>query len=259
MSDNDKNFKKPPKKYHPKGITFLYEDRDLLVVDKASGLLTVSSEKVRENTAYFLLTDYVRKGNPKAPHRVFIVHRLDRDTSGVLVFAKSEKAKHFLQEQWPEFRKVYYAVVEGAPPEKEGVITSYLAENKAHKVYSTPDKKRGKLARTAYRVLKQGQGNSLLEIELLTGRKNQIRVHLADVGCPVVGDKKYRAPEPPGEEEEAAPRKPARKGPAGRKRPRLALHSASLTLVHPFSKKEMTFDTIIPPYFESLVRRSPES
>ncbi len=248
MSDNDKNFKLPPKKYHPKGITFLYEDRDILVVEKVSGLLSVSSEKVRENTAYYLLNEYVRKGNPKSPHRVYIVHRLDRDTSGVLVFAKSEKAKHFLQKNWPDFRKLYYAVVEGEPPEKEGVISSYLAENKAQKVFSTTDKKKGKLSRTAYQVLKQGQGNSLLQIELLTGRKNQIRVHLSDSGCPVFGDRKYRS-------EESKKALPEPKQGTSRKRPRLALHSASLTLIHPFSKKEMTFDTVIPPYFESLVRR----
>ena len=252
MSDNDPNFKKPPKKYHPKGITFLYEDKDILVVEKVSGLLTVSSEQVRENTAYFLLNNYVRKGNPKAPQRVFVVHRLDRDTSGVLVFAKSEKAKHFLQDQWHEFDKRYYAVVEGEPPEKEGLISSYLAENAVRRVYSTHDKKKGKLAKTAYRVLKQGQGNSLLEIELLTGRKNQIRVHLADEGCPVVADKKYRGESTRGAKDEDAPK--ALKGP-NRKRPRLALHSASLTLVHPFSKKKMTFDTAVPSYFESLVRK----
>lgn len=250
MSDNDKNFKRPPKKYHPKGIHFLYEDRDILVVEKVSGLLTVSSEKVRENTAYFLLNNYVRKGNAKAPQRVFVVHRLDRDTSGVLVFAKSEKAKHFLQDQWHKFEKTYYAVVEGSPPEREGLIESYLAENRIHKMYSTPDKKRGKLARTGYRVLKEGQGNTLLEIDLLTGRKNQIRVHLADLGCPVVGDKKYRC-----EERNETTDKTTPPSAANRKRPRLALHSASLTLVHPFSKKKMTFDTIIPPYFESLVRK----
>ncbi len=251
MSDNDPNFKLPPKKYHPKGITFLYEDRDILVVEKVSGLLTVSSEKVRENTAFFLLNHYVRKGNLKGPQRVFVVHRLDRDTSGVLVFAKNEKSKRFLQDQWHEFEKRYYAVVEGEPPEKEGVVTSYLAENSIHKVYSTTDKKKGKLSKTAYRVVKQGQGNSLLEIELLTGRKNQIRVHLSDLGCPVLGDKKYRS-----ENLARFSSVPVNSGRGKRSRPRLALHSASLTLVHPFSKKKMTFDTIIPPYFEGLVRKS---
>ena len=250
MSDNDPNFKLPPKKYHPKGINFLYEDRDILVVEKVSGLLTVSSEKVRENTAYFLLNNYVRKGNAKAPHRVFVVHRLDRDTSGVLVFAKSEKSKRFLQDKWHDFDKNYYAVVEGEPPESEGTIESYLTENSIHKVYSTPDKKKGKLARTSYRVLKQGEGRSLLSINLLTGRKNQIRVHLSDLGCPVGGDKKYR---PKDDKEKSSDPAPTA-GKSGRKRLRLALHSSSLTLVHPFSKKKMTFDTIIPPYFESLLK-----
>ena len=252
MSDNDPNFKKPPKKYHPKGITFLYEDRDILVVEKVSGLLTVSSEKVREDTAYFLLNNYVRKGNAKAPHRVFVVHRLDRDTSGVLVFAKSEQSKRFLQDNWSDFDKRYYAVVEGEPPKREGMVTSYLRENSIKKMYSTTDKKKGKLSQTAYRVLKQGQGHSLLEITLLTGRKNQIRVHMADLGCPVVGDRKYR---PEGEENKPfKPGPPSGKG--GRKRPRLALYSASLSLVHPHSKKPLTFDSIIPPYFELLVRKS---
>ena len=189
--DNQKSFKRPPKRYEPKGLSILYEDRDILVVDKKSGLLTVSNETVRDNTAYYLLTEYVRKGNPKSRHRVFIVHRLDRDTSGVIVFAKNADAKRFLQNEWQGFTKVYYAVVHGTLPEKEGVITSYLTENSAYKMYSVADPTKGKLAKTRYRVLKESPRYSLLEIELLTGRKNQIRVHLADKGCPVAGDKKY--------------------------------------------------------------------
>ncbi|MDA0322326.1 MAG: RluA family pseudouridine synthase [Verrucomicrobia bacterium] len=236
MSESPKPFKKPPKRHVPKGLSILYEDRDILVVDKASGLLTVSTEKVRENTAYYLLTTYVRKGNQKSRRRVVIVHRLDRDTSGVMVFAKDETAKRFLQEAWPGFRKKYYALVHGAPPEKEGVITSYLAENSAHKVYSVSDAKNGKLARTGYRVLKTSAKYSLLEIDLLTGRKNQIRVQLADQGCPVAGDKKY--------------------GPGDKGIKRLTLHAASLTILHPFSKKEMTFETGLPVYFETLLRSS---
>ncbi|MBL7077075.1 MAG: RluA family pseudouridine synthase [Kiritimatiellae bacterium] len=233
MSNPQGGFKPPPKKYQPKGLTFLYEDRDLLVVDKVSGLLTISSETVRENTAYWLLNEYVRKGVQKSRKRVFIVHRLDRDTSGVLVFAKSEEAKRFLQAEWPTFRKQYFAVVHGVPPKSEGVITSYLAENSAHKVYSVSDPKKGKLARTRYKVLKTGTSCSLLEIELLTGRKNQIRVQLSEGGCPVVGDRKYGL---------------ERKG-----RQRLALHAASLTLRHPHSKREMTFTAPLPRYFEHLV------
>ena len=232
---NKKPFKQPPKKFQPKGLSILYEDWDILVVDKVSGLLTVSSDRVREQTAYYLLNDYVRKGNSKSRNRVFIVHRLDRDTSGVLVFAKSEEAKRFLQEEWQGFQKKYYAVVRGTLPEKEGLITSYLAENSAHKMYSVADPRKGKLAKTVYRVLKASPSHSLLEIDLLTGRKNQIRVQLADKGCPVAGDKKY------GERE------------TGIKR--LCLHSASLTLIHPFSKEPMTFETRIPGYFGTLVAK----
>jgi len=199
-------------------------------------LLTVSNETVRENTAYYLLNEYVRKGNSKSKNRVFIVHRLDRDTSGVIVFAKNADAQRFLQDEWQGFQKVYYAVVHGTLPEKEGVITSYLTENSAYKMYSVADPTKGKLAKTSYRVLKESPRYSLLEIELLTGRKNQIRVHLADKGCPVAGDKKYGVKQ------------------QGVKR--LALHAASITIVHPFSKETMTFETKIPVYFKSLVKGS---
>ena len=139
MRESQKQFKRPPKRHQPRGLSILYEDRDILVVDKVSGLLTVSNEKVRCNTAYYLLNDYVRKGNQKSRHRVFIVHRLDRDTSGVIVFSKNENAKRYLQEEWQGFQKKYYAIVHGTLPEKEGVITSYLAETRAHKMYSVGD------------------------------------------------------------------------------------------------------------------------
>jgi RluA family pseudouridine synthase len=228
-----KKFKSPPKKYHPKGLSIIYEDHDILAVNKASGLLTVSTESVREKTAYFLLTDYVRKGNPKSRKRVFIVHRLDRDTSGLLVFAKSESAKRYLQEEWHGFKKKYYAVVHGSLPEKEGVITSYLAENRAHQMYSVNDPEKGKLAKTGYRVLKESKKYSLLEIDLLTGRKNQIRVHFAEKGSPVAGDKVY------GEKDKGIKR--------------LALHSASLTILHPITKEKMTFETEVPAYFTALL------
>jgi RluA family pseudouridine synthase len=231
-----KPFKRPPKKYQPKGLSILYEDRDILVVDKINGLLTVSTDQVREQTAYFLLNDYIRKGNSKSRNRVFIVHRLDRDTSGVLVFAKSEDAKRYLQDEWQNVQKKYYAVVRGTLQEKEGLISSYLVENSAHKMYSVSDPRKGKLAKTEYRVLKESTNYSLLEIDLLTGRKNQIRVHMADKGCPVAGDKKY------GEKEKGVKR--------------LCLHSASISLVHPFSKEPMTFETKIPAYFESLFRQA---
>lgn len=236
MSQNQKNFKKVPKKYQPRGLAVLYEDRDILVVDKVSGLLTVSSEKVREDTAYYRLTDYVRKGNKKSRNRIFIVHRLDRDTSGVIVFAKNEAAKHYLQKEWHRFQKKYYAVVHGTLVEKEGIVISYLAENHFHKMYSVNDPKKGKLARTGYKVIRESKKYSLLEVDLLTGRKNQIRVHFSDRGYPVAGDRKY------GQKEKGVKR--------------LSLHAASITLLHPHSKEKMTFETEIPAYFESLLNRN---
>ncbi len=235
MQKSQESFKAPPKKYQPHGLSILYEDRDILVVDKTEGLLTIANEKVRDNTAYYLLNEYVKKNNPKAKNRVFIVHRLDRDTSGHIVFAKNENAKRYLQDEWQGFEKKYCAVVHGILPEKEGVITSYLAENAVHKMYSVADPEKGKLARTGYKVLKESNQYTFLEIDLLTGRKNQIRVHFSEKGCPVVGDKKY--------------------GKKERGIKRLTLHAASLTILHPHTKEKMTFKAKIPAYFESLLNK----
>ena len=230
-----KKFKPSPKRFHPRGLSILYEDNAILVVDKISGLLTVGTAKVREKTAHYLLNTYVKKGNYKSRNRVFIVHRLDRDTSGVIIFAKNENAKRFLQDEWHGFIKKYFAVVHGSLPEKQGVITSYLAENCAHKMYSVNDPEKGKLAKTGFKVIKESKKFSLLEIDLLTGKKNQIRVHFAEKGFPIVGDKKY------GEND---------KGIKG-----LALHAASLSIVHPDTKEKMTFETPSPAYFKSLVNK----
>ncbi|MEA3548175.1 MAG: RluA family pseudouridine synthase [Thermodesulfobacteriota bacterium] len=235
MPQSQKKFKSPPKRYQPKGLSVIYEDRDILVVDKVKGLLTVANDKERENTAYYLLNEYVRKGNQKSRNRVFIVHRLDKDTSGVIVFAKHEKAKRYLQGEWQRFEKKYYAVVHGTLSKKKGVITSYLAENSIHKMYSVDDPKKGKLAKTGYKVLRESKKFSLLEIDLLTGRKNQIRVHFSEKGCPVAGDKMY------GKKEKGIKR--------------LTLHAASITLLHPHTKAEMTFEAKVPAYFYSLVSR----
>jgi len=233
MNELPKKFKSPPKRYQPKGLSILYEDHDILVVNKVSGLLTVGNEKEKESTAFYLLNNYVRKGNQKSRHRLFIVHRLDRDASGVLVLAKSPQAKQYLQDEWHYFKKKYYVVVDGSLKDKEGIITSYLAENSKRQMYSVDDPKKGKLAKTGYKVLKESSQYSLLEIELLTGRKNQIRVHLSERGHPVTGDKKYRG---------------SKKGIK-----RLALHSAAITLQHPHTKEKMTFKVNIPRYFKSLV------
>jgi len=226
-------FKRPSKKHEPKGLTILYEDQDILVVSKTNGLLTVSTDNEKEKTAHFLLNDYVKKGNARSKNRVFIVHRLDRDTSGILVFAKNEKVKRYLQDEWAAFNKTYFAVVHGKLQEKEGVITSYLIENKAHRMYSVKDVKKGKFSKTGYKVVKESSKFSLLEIYLFTGRKNQIRVHFSEKGHPVVGDKMY--------------------GKIDKGIKRLALHAASLTISHPFTKEKMIFETEPPLYFKTLV------
>lgn len=233
MSEKNQPGRKSHSSHQPKGLSILYDDRDIIVVNKSSGLLTIGTETEREKTAYSLLTDYVRKGNFHSKNRLFIVHRLDRDTSGVLVFAKNEKAKRFLQEQWQKFSKTYYAVVVGKLEKKEDVIVSYLAENRMHRVYSVKDPAQGKYSKTGYRVVNESDRFSLVEINLFTGSKNQIRVHFSEMGHPVAGDRTYGHPD--------------------KTVKRLALHAAKLTFIHPYSKKEMTFKTKIPGFFQELV------
>ena len=210
-------------------MTILHEDRDLLVVVKPSGLLTVGTAQDKARTAHYLLNDYVRKGNPKSRNRVYVVHRLDQDTSGVLLFAKSETAKQFLQEHWDQTDKHYMAIVHGRLKTPEGTFSTYLAENTAHNVYSTGDAAKGKLAHTEYRVLQETRDSSLVEIHLLTGRKHQIRVHFAEQGHPVLGDKKY--------------------GNVARAAKRLALHARTISFLHPFTGKRLTFDAGMPEDF----------
>ena len=233
MQEKRPTFKRPSKKHEPKGLTILYEDQDILVVSKTNGLLTVSTDREKDKTAHFLLNDYVKKGNARSKNRVFIVHRLDRDASGILVFAKNEKVKRYLQDEWAAFNKAYFAVVHGKLQEKEGVITSYLLENKAHRMYSVKGAKKVKFSKTGYKVVKESSKFSLLEIYLFTGRKNQIRVHFSEKGHPVVGDKMY--------------------GKIDKGIKRLALHAASLTISHPFTKEKMIFETEPPLYFKTLV------
>jgi 23S rRNA pseudouridine1911/1915/1917 synthase len=217
----------------PKGLVIIYEDRDILVVDKPPGLLTIATVTEKSRTAYFILTDYVRKGFARSKNRIFIVHRLDKETSGILIFAKNEEAKLSLQRQWKETKKKYLAVVHGKCEKSSETITTYLVENKAHAVYSTPDATKGKLSHTAYEVLKQTKDFALLDVDLLTGRKHQIRVHLADIGHPVVGDRKY--------------------GKHNDTHKRLALHARSISFQHPFSGTQLTFETKVPVYFNKLV------
>ena len=233
MKNQRKKFKSSPKRFHPKGITILYEDYEIIVVEKIHGLLTVANDKETENTVTSLLDNYVKKGNQKSENRVFIVHRLDRDTSGILIFAKSDAHKKYLQEHWKDARKTYYTVVHGILPEKTGTISSYLTENSIHRVYSVKDPNEGRFSQTGYTVLGESDTFSLLEINLITGRKNQIRVHFSEKGHPVVGDKMYNGKE------------------KGIKR--LCLHAASLTVHHPVTKESMTFETTMPEYFTQLM------
>jgi tRNA pseudouridine32 synthase/23S rRNA pseudouridine746 synthase/23S rRNA pseudouridine1911/1915/1917 synthase len=211
----------------PAGIKILYEDRDIVVIDKSSGLLSVKANYEAVKTAHHLLTNYVRKGNPKSKIKLFVVHRLDRETSGVLIFAKSFEIREKLAKQWSNVEKKYIAIVYGKLTEKSGIIESYLAEGDDYKMQSVSNPQEGTFARTKYKVIKESKNYSLLEIDLLTGKKNQIRVHLSDKGHPIVGDKKYRE---------------NTKG-------RLALHALSIRFKHPFNNEEMTFETKIPEYF----------
>lgn len=212
--------------YLPKGIRLLYEDDHILVVYKPAGLLTMGTLTDKTSTVYAVLTDYVRKGYAKSRKRIFIVHRLDRDTSGILVFAKSGEIKRRLQEGWQDVEKCYLAVVHGVPDRASGIESSYLAENSAHVVYVTDDPRNGKLSRTAWHVLESRGDRALLELRLLTGRKHQIRVHLAEMGHPVLGDRIYGR------------RKGAGHG--------LALHALSLSFTHPVSGERETFEAEAP-------------
>lgn len=217
-------------------MIILHEDKEIIVVVKPAGLLTIGTERDKTRTAHYLLNDYVRKGDPKSRNRVFVVHRLDQDTSGLLLFAKSEAAKLFLQENWERTDKYYLAIVHGSLTPKEGTISSCLAENSAQRVYSTQDPTKGKLAHTEYKVLQESRkGFSLVEIHLLTGRKHQIRVHFAEKGHAVVGDRKY------GRDNSVSNR--------------LALHARSLAFTHPFNGRLMTFDTGMPEDFVRLMAK----
>jgi len=173
-----------------KGLKIIYEDDLFLVIDKPYNLLTVATDREKEKTAYVLVNSYVKQNNPK--NKIYVLHRLDKDTSGVLVFCKNESVKNELQDKWNEIvsKRGYIALVEGVLTKKEGIIKSYLKESKTKMVYSC-SKSEGKLAITEYKVLKENSKYSLVSVNLLTGRKNQIRVHFKDLGHPLVGDKKY--------------------------------------------------------------------
>jgi len=231
-----RSIKPVPYRFRPQGLTILYEDQDIIVIDKSSGLLTVKANYEKEKTAHHILTNYIRRGNARSTARLFVVHRLDRETSGVLVFAKTYKVKENLKQQWGSVTKKYLAVVHGVLAEKSGTITSYLAENDDYEVSSVKDPTKGQLAKTKFRVLKESKRFSLLEIKLLTGKKNQIRVHLSEKGHSIVNDDKY--------------------GNQGKIEGRLALHSYSLTFNHPHTGKRLTFEATVPDYFDTFFEKT---
>ena len=214
-------------------IRICFEDAALLVIDKPADLLTIASEAEQEKNVYFQLTEYLRGNDVHSRERVWIVHRLDRETSGIMVFAKTPQAKGLLQTGWDQAEKRYQAVVEGSLPSDQGTFRSYLDETNPFQVFSVPRSPTTRHAVTHYRVLKRGKGRTLVELTLETGRRHQIRVHLADAGCPIVGDKKYGAKTNPAK--------------------RLGLHSWSLRLLHPISGEEHRFESELPTELARLV------
>lgn len=210
----------------------LHEDRRILVIEKPAGLLSMANDREKVRTAYHMATDYVRRTQPKG--RVFIVHRLDRDTSGVLLFAKDEETKRAYQDNWDTLvsRRGYLAVAEGHPPKEADTIRTLLRENAAHKVYSV--RSGGKEAVTHYTTLSTGKEYTLLEVDIDTGRKNQIRAHLSELGCPVAGDRDYGAATDP----------------LGR----LCLHAHELILTDPFTGEKRVFRAEAPKGFRGLTR-----
>lgn len=209
----------------PRGLGLVHEDAAVLVVDKRPGLLSVATDRERERTAYRLLWDYLAAQRPRA--RPFIVHRLDRETSGLLVFAKTAEAKQHLQAQFEArtVERVYTALVGGRVRRESGTLESRLVEDPSLRVHATPGPK-GKTAITRYRVLARGEGTTLLELSLGTGRRRQIRVQLAGIGHPIVGDREHG-------------------GPAGPFR-RLCLHATRLGFIHPATGKAVRFESAAP-------------
>lgn len=215
------------------GVNILYEDDAIIVINKEAGILSMAASRSKDWDAYRQLTDYVKK--EKRSNRIYIVHRLDRDTSGVMVYAKTKAAKEKLQKNWHDVVKerTYTALVEGNVEKQEGTISSWLKENQAMKVYSTSDKKEGKHAVTHYKKIDGNQSYTLLEVELETGRKNQIRVHMQDIGHPIVGDKKY-----------GSKSNPIR---------RLGLYATTLAFYHPTMDKLVRYTVKVPDTFTNLI------
>jgi len=230
------NKKKTEEKPRFRGMRIVHEDADLIVIEKGSGLLSIATDTEKSKTAYSMLSEYVKRFDPK--NLIFIVHRLDRDTSGLMMFAKSKKVQEALQKDWNDsiIERSYVVVVEGIVEKTEGTITSWLKENKALVMYSSQNPDDGQKAVTNYKLLKADKQFSLLEVKLETGRKNQIRVHMKDLGFPVTGDKKYGA----------------KLNPIGQ----MGLHARVLAFKHPVTGRALRFDTPIPGKFLKVFRMS---
>lgn len=210
----------------PPGLKIVFEDASVIVIEKPEHLLSVASATERENTAYAFLTAYLRRRKPRSRQRVWIVHRLDREASGLMVFAKTEEIKRALQAGWAKAEKRYLAVVEGEPPAERGVLSSHLDESRPFKVKSAARGAGTRHAVTRYRLVKQRATRALMELVLETGRRNQIRVQLADAKCPIIGDRRY----------------------GGRTNParRLGLHACFLSFEHPMSGELLSFQSPLP-------------
>jgi len=222
------------------GIEVVYEDDALIVVDKPVGLLTVATDNHKTDTLYVRLDRYLQGPGGDRGARAHTVHRLDKETSGLVMFAKTEAVRQTLQAGWPAVQKIYLAAVIGIPDPTEGKITTFLTESKALKVYSANSATdEGRLATTHYRLLQTRGLFSLVEVRLETGRKHQIRVHLAALGSPVAGDTRYDAT----------------LDPCGR----LALHAARLAFDHPVSGAPLRMEAALPPAIARLFPKGPAS
>lgn len=210
----------------------IFEDDHIIVINKMPGVNTNAINKFDTNSVFHILRNYMQQSNPN--NKIFIVHRLDKDTSGILVFAKSLRIREALQEKWHDKKRMYIAVVEGEVIKEKGSITSWLTETKELKMISSQVRGHGKEAVTRFEVLQQNELYSLLQIEILTGRKNQIRVHMQDLGHPVAGDEKYGAVNNPLK--------------------RLCLHAQLLEFDHPVSGERMKFESEAPAGFDKLTR-----
>ncbi|MCQ2110039.1 MAG: RluA family pseudouridine synthase [Bacteroidaceae bacterium] len=231
------NFGRSFYKFNNPQVKVLYEDEWLLVIEKASGLLSVANATSKEKNAFHIMQDYVKHDNPKA--ELYVCHRLDQYTSGILMFAKNQDLQMELRENWDFYIKErrYICVTERVPEVPEDEIRSYLEENDRMQVHSTDNDVKGKLAITHYRVMQSRGRYALVDVEIMTGRKNQIRVHMAEMGCPIAGDMKYGAETNPGR--------------------RLMLHNYRFSFVHPVSGELMRFSLSVPQLFRKLTSNEP--